>query len=151
MSIFLKHPSIIVITFQHTTVMWLFSPSQVQIQKSSLCCWPTLRADGLMTNGLLFPHCLGYTMEILHQNLLLLRQMQGTCATWSLEFRLVSYVIRQNLFEKVLWQIVGVEICFYDTANCLHLLSSMKIEQWLLFFSHRDQGWMIRDVLHPKS
>lgn len=83
---------IIVYIIDHTTNKWLFSPSQVQIQKSSSCCWPTLRADGWMTSGCLFLHCQGYRMEVPHQHLLLQRWMQATCVTWSPKSRLAPLI-----------------------------------------------------------
>lgn len=76
----------------HTTNMVFFSPSQVQILKSSSTCWPTLRANGSMISGCLFLHCQGYRMEVPHQHLLLQRWMQATCVTWSPKSRLALYI-----------------------------------------------------------
>lgn len=42
--------------------------------------------------------------------------------------------------------------CFQDAFQVIWSVNHrIRSEQWLIFFSHRDQGWMIRDVLHPKS
>lgn len=46
----------------------------------------------------------------------------------------------------------GYKRCFQDAFQVIwSVITELEVNSGSFFFSHRDQGWMIRDVLHPKS
>lgn len=71
------------------------SSCQVQILKCCSTFWPTLRANGLMTNECLFHHYQDYRQEMTN---LRQEQIQATCVTWSLNSRLLLFFSNTKIF-----------------------------------------------------
>ena len=140
----------------HVTNMSVFSPSQVQILKSFSACWPTLKAEGWMISECLFFHCQGYKMGEAHQHRVLQRGMQATCVTWSPNFRLASYFMwcKKNNAKNVIILVNLVSQCVVHLQNMFKNKPNHfdpSLQQWLVFYTHRGQGWMNSDALHLRS